>query len=136
MTKQDLEDIYYLKLDVKRIEEKIEFARAKYESASGFSNSVSGSCKGSNKSKQEKYVDETEKYISKYYALKKELEERIHQAEEFIDTVSDPRMRLILEYRCIECLNWSKIAARLSGNNTTDSVRKAYSRFINDLPKK
>lgn len=63
-------------------------------------------------------------------SLEMELLETLNQVEEFIASVDDSRMRRIITLRFIDNLSWNKVADRIGGNNTEDSVRKAFTRFI------
>ena len=50
--------------------------------------------------------------------------------EEFIASVQDSRIRRIINLRFIEKLSWNKVADRIGGGNTEDSVRKAFDRYM------
>ncbi len=56
--------------------------------------------------------------------------------EEFIKSVSDYQMRLILLLRFVDLLSWEDIAKRIGGNNTADGLRKACNRFLQKTEKK
>lgn len=62
--------------------------------------------------------------------LELELLETVNSVEEFIKSVEDSHMRRIITLRVIDGLSWNKVADRMGGNNTEDSVRKAFDRFI------
>lgn len=63
-------------------------------------------------------------------SLEMELLETLNQVEEFIARVDDSRMRRIITLRFVDNLSWNKVADRIGGNNTEDSVRKAFTRFM------
>lgn len=63
-------------------------------------------------------------------SLEMELLETLNQVEEFIASVEDSRMRRIITLRFIENLSWNKVADRIGGNNTEDSIKKAFYRFM------
>ena len=63
--------------------------------------------------------------------LETTLLEKLSQAEEFIEGITDSRMRRIVSLRCVENLSWREIASRIGGN-TEDSVRMAFNRFIEE----
>lgn len=63
-------------------------------------------------------------------SLEMELLETLNQVEEFIASVDDSRMRRIITLRFIENLSWNKVADRIGGGNTEDSVKKAFYRFM------
>lgn len=62
--------------------------------------------------------------------LEFDLLQKTNEVEEFIASVDDSRMRRIINLRFIENLPWSKVASRIGGGNTEDSVRKAFERFM------
>ena len=59
-----------------------------------------------------------------------ELTETLNQVEEFIAGVEDSRIRRIITLRFIENLSWNKVADRIGGGNTEDSVKKSFYRFM------
>lgn len=63
-------------------------------------------------------------------SLEMELLETLNQVEEFIASVKDSRMRRIINLRFIENLSWNKVADRIGGGNTEDSIKKAFYRFM------
>lgn len=62
--------------------------------------------------------------------LELELLETLNQVEEFITSVDDSRMRRIITLRFIDNLSWNKVANRIGGGNTEDSVKKSFYRFM------
>ena len=56
--------------------------------------------------------------------------ETINQVEEFISSVDDSMMRRIINLRFIEKMSWGKIANKIGGGNTEDSIKKAFYRFM------
>lgn len=62
--------------------------------------------------------------------LEMELLETLNEVEEFISSVNDSHLRRIINLRVVEGLPWNKVADRIGGNNTEDSVRKAFERFM------
>ena len=62
--------------------------------------------------------------------LELELLEMLNNVEYFISTISDSRMRRIINLRVVEGLSWNKIADRIGKNSTEDSVRKLFKRFF------
>ncbi len=50
--------------------------------------------------------------------------------EDFIRTVEDSRMRLIIRYHIIEGLTWARTALKM--NTTEDSIKKAFERFMDE----
>lgn len=51
---------------------------------------------------------------------------------DFIESVEDSHMRLIITYRIIENYSWGQVADAMGGGNTEDSVKKAFYRFMGE----
>ena len=62
--------------------------------------------------------------------LEMELLETLNNLEEFIASIEDSHIRRIINLRFIENLSWNKVADRIGGGNTEDSVRMALNRFM------
>lgn len=62
--------------------------------------------------------------------LEFDLLQKTNEVEEFIASINDSRMRRIINLRFIENLSWNKVADYIGGGNTEDSVRKAFTRFM------
>lgn len=62
--------------------------------------------------------------------LEMELMEMLNQVEKFIASVDDSRMRRIITLRFNDNLSWIKVAERLGGKSTADSVRMEFNRFM------
>ena len=63
-------------------------------------------------------------------SLEMEILETLNKVEEFIASLDDSRMRRIITLRFIDNLSWFKIAERLGGKTTADSVRMEFNRFM------
>ena len=61
--------------------------------------------------------------------LEMELLETLNEVEEFIASISDSRIRRIVNLRVIDGLSWNEVARKIGGN-TEDSVKKAFYRFM------
>ena len=66
----------------------------------------------------------------------KKLEERYdnvlkarNEILDFINSVDDSFMRMVITYRVIEGYSWAKVAMKIGGGNTSDGVRMAFKRF-------
>ena len=65
---------------------------------------------------------------------KKELEELRDRLEQFINIeIPNERIRQILQYRYIDGFSWVKIAFRMEGKATEESVRKELERFLKNF---
>ncbi len=108
MTKEELSKYYYLKQEIKQIEDKIKeidstFMRASLINCKKFERKLSNP--------QEKRMILIEKYEQKLeIAINKSIEELI-KIEEFINSIEDPENRMIFRYRYIELKSWNEISS-------------------------
>lgn len=49
---------------------------------------------------------------------------------DFIESIDDSHMRMIITYRIIENYSWGQVADAMGGGNTEDSVKKSFYRFM------
>lgn len=108
MTKEELSKYYYLKHEIKQIEDKIKeidstFMRASLINCEKFERKLSNP--------QEKRMILIEKYEQKLeIAINKSIEELI-KIKEFINSIEDPENRMIFRYRYIELKSWNEISS-------------------------
>lgn len=108
MTKEELSKYYYLKQEIKQIEDKIKeidstFMRASLINCEKFERKLSNP--------QERRMILIEKYEQKLeIAINKSIEELI-KIEEFINSIEDPENRMIFRYRYIELKSWNEISS-------------------------
>lgn len=73
-------------------------------------------------------------WLNKNRAILKDREEKINnllcEIESYISTVDDSIVRLIITYRVLDNMSWCEVASKVGGNNTEDSVRKMYERYV------
>lgn len=130
-----------LQEEVKEVRERIDKTEkqiAKLEAEGNVVDSVSGGNGGTQHFKIEgfPYPEYSRKKTLLYArkatlaSLEMELMETLNKVEEFIASVDDSRMRRIITLRFIDNLSWNKVADRIGGNNTEDSVKKAFYRFM------
>lgn len=70
-----------------------------------------------------------------------ELCEQRAGVQKFLRSITDPHIKRIITYRCIDQLSWSEVASKIGGGNTEDGVKQAFWRFcrkevIESQPKK
>ena len=141
ISKEILTQYSDLQEEVKEIRERIERTEkqiAKIEEEGKVIDTVSGGSGGIQHFKIEgfPYPEYSRKksllYVRKatLVNLEMELTETLNQVEEFIAGVEDSRIRRIITLRFIENLSWNKVADRIGGGNTEDSVKKMFYRFM------
>lgn len=59
-----------------------------------------------------------------------EIQQQRKKTMEYINGIDDSLMRQIVFYRHVSCMTWCEVANSIGGNNTENSVKKAYSRFM------
>ena len=59
-----------------------------------------------------------------------EIQITIADIEQYILSVDDSIMRQIIEYRCVKCMRWSDIAAKIGVMYSEENVRQMYHRFV------
>jgi hypothetical protein len=56
--------------------------------------------------------------------------------DEYLRTIPDYQIRLILTLRFVDLMTWRQIAFKVGGNNNEESVKKQAYRFIKNSQKK
>lgn len=129
MTERQLSKYYYLKKDIQDLELKIGLLKStggisgiQYKEDSG---------KGSRKYKsiQDKLTDLMDILLEKRVSA---LEEYL-KIENYMNTIEDAEIRLIIKYRFIERMSWNQVADKLCTDNkfiSEDAPRKKLRRFL------
>ena len=107
MTKEELSSYYYLKKEIKQIEERIKEIDDTFLSA----NKINGMRYEKRLSNpQEQRMILIEKYDKRLEEKKDEALIELMKIEDFIDSINEPEIRMIFRYRYIELIEWNKIA--------------------------
>lgn len=69
-------------------------------------------------------------YLLKLADMEEKLLELTNQAEEYINSIEDSRMRRIVQYRILDGLSWYEVADRMGGKATSEGCRKYFERFF------
>ena len=69
-------------------------------------------------------------YLLKLAEMEEKLLELTNQAEEYINSIEDSRMRRIVQYRIMDRLSWYEVADKMGGKATSDSCKKYFERFL------
>lgn len=72
-------------------------------------------------------------YLLKLAEMEEKLLELTNQAEEYINSIEDSRMRRIIRYRFIDKLTWNEVSDKLGGNATEGSIKMAVARFFEKI---
>ena len=130
VTKSELEQIYYLNRELKMWETELERVRCK----SLVGSPLPGNSHGSGVS--DKVADRAERIIeleNRIIAKRDEIQRLRDEAVEYIYSIPDSLTRQIIYYRCVSLMSWRRVAYEVGGNNTEESVRQVYSRFMRSL---
>lgn len=113
MTEKQLSKYYFLKKEVEDIENRLkEFGNGL--GSVKYTDGIKG-IGGESASVQEKYIQLYDMYMEKRVSA---LEEYI-KIENYITSVDDPEIRLIMRLRFIDLMKWEDIGERLFGDRTT-----------------
>ena len=113
---RNLNKIYWLKKEVKQIEEQI--AELTYYTGASFTGAPSGS---NNTSPVEMFVLKEERLLDKLEKTKAKLIEEVQRVEEYIEGIDDAEIRVIARKRFIENKDWQVIGDEMYMDRTTVS---------------
>lgn len=129
MTIKEARSIYYINLEIKRIKKDIaelEESRQYYKPIN-----LDGMPRGSPGE-----FNVSEEYLEKRYKLERlldlklrQLQQKLIEFENFLATVDDPEIRLILRLRCVNNLTWEEIGEETKYDRTT--VAKKFRAYFN-----
>ena len=130
MTREELEQIYYLHRELRMWEQELERLRCRSLVRSPQPDTGPGS------GTSDKVGDLAEKRVdleNLIEAKREEIQQRRDEAVAFIYGIPDSLTRQIVYYRCVSLYGWARVAYEVGGNNSPDGVRKIYSRFMEKL---
>ena len=133
MTKAQLNNIYYLQVELEAWKERLKELNADIALAPKVYDGMPHSQTNTVKSP-------TEDKAIKLAELSKKIEERIKEIEAaklemeiMIADMTDPILKMAIFYHCINLCSWNDTAAKIGGNQTSEGLRKMYSRFTQTL---
>jgi len=133
MTRQNLEQVFWLKKELKMWQKKLADLQAdiamspKPLDGMPFQNTNETSDPTANKAIK---LQEVAKVIEGKMA---EIQLAVAEIDAFIPTVTDSLLRQVLEYRCCKLLSWDDIAGQMGGDMTPENARQIYHRFVKSL---
>ena len=128
MTEQELNAIYYLDIQIRRIKRRIAELPADTIGGGGDTSGVRSSMPGDPTGRL------TQKKIQLLEQLNETLEKKINaeiSIRAFIDRVEDEEIKTIIELRCIYQESWDEIGRELHADRTT--VSKKFRSFIKNF---
>ena len=127
LTKDELKQIYYINKEIQMWQRELEKIRSQGLVKSP---TISDMPKGGQKFDISDYVSAIADYEAVIRGLLAKVQIQRKKIIEYIEGVDDSLMKQIIFYRCVSCMTWQKVADAVGGNNTENSVKKAYSRFL------
>ena len=130
MTRDELEQIYYLSRELRVLERELERICGQSLIQSPLPNASHGSgISDKVGSLAQKRVD-TEQLIRD---KKAEIQHQRDKALEYIYNIPDSLTRQVVYFRCVSLFSWKRVAYEVGGNNTPDGVRMLYNRFMDKI---
>lgn len=127
LTKDELKQIYYINKEIQMWQRELEKIRSQGLVKSP---TISDMPKGGQKFDISDYVSAIADYEAVIRGLIAKVQIQRKKIIEYIEGVDDSLMKQIIFYRCVSCMTWQEVADAVGGNNTENSVKKAYSRFL------
>lgn len=127
LTKDELKQIYYINKEIQMWQRELEKIRSQGLVKSP---TISDMPKGGRKFDVSDYVSAIADYEAVIRGLLAKVQIQRKKIIEYIEGVDDSLMKQIIFYRCVSCMTWQEVADAVGGNNTENSVKKAYSRFL------
>jgi len=140
VTKKELSQLRYLNKEIELLKQQIDEAENAVEIYSA-SDVVEGTNPVWPYQKRTFHIEgvAVPDYERRVERLRKKLQRRLEdlmnkreELEEYIETVPDSLIRMILTLRYINGLSWRQIANHIGGGNTADSVRMMHNRFLKE----
>lgn len=128
MTREEVSQIYYLNQEIKKLQRNLSELRG-----SGLqSPKIDGMPKapgrtGSPTERQGVAEADIEMQIERLLAAVKQKQREIF---EYIGSVEDSMIRMIIIFRCVDLCTWAEVAENIGGPMTAEAARKAFSRHF------
>lgn len=128
MTRNDLEQIYYLSRELRLLERELEQLRGRSLIASPLPSTSHGSGVSDKVGSLAQRRVDLERLVLE---RKAEIQSQRDRAMNFIYQIPDSLTRQVVYYRCVSLMSWRAVSREV--NNTEDNVRQIYSRFMRKL---
>lgn len=128
ITKEELSQIHWLNKEIAMWQQKLE----RLESQSLVKGQqITGMPFGGSKSMSK--VEDRAVMLEEIRERIRNLQDRAEREQvrilKYIESIEDCFIRQIIQYRFLELKSWKEVAEKLGGNNSPESVRKAFQRF-------
>lgn len=133
MTRNDLEQVYHLKHELRMWQDRLAELQADIALSPKVMDGMPFQNTGVTSNPTERKaikLSEVSKVIDGKIC---EIQYAIVEIECFIASIDDSIMRQIIEYRCVKCLEWKDIAAKLGPMYSEENARQMYHRFVSTI---
>lgn len=134
MTKKGLEQIYWLRKELKMWQDRLSDLQADIALSPKVMDGMPYSRTNSISSPTEQKAIRLTEVRKIVEGKLSEIQIAIADIEEYIMSIDDSMTRQIIEYRCCMLMSWEEVANTLGDGYTSESVRQIYHRFTSDLP--
>lgn len=129
MTKEDLNQIYYLDKEIKMWQDELYKIKNKSTvKSTNMSAIIIKSCQSNDVLDLIVDLTEIESIINDKLI---ELQLKLKNIINYINNINDSFIRQIIYYRHVRLMKWSDVAAHIGGGNSEESVRKSHDRYLN-----
>ena len=131
MTKQQLENLYYLRREINAMQERIDELERLAGSPS--SPNLSGMPRAPHNPADSPMVRMVCEIVDLQAIIAAKQIQLIHEQamiERWIADIPDSLTRLVFTYRFVHCMSWNKVAQNVGGGNTEDGVRMICNRYV------
>lgn len=128
MTRKELSQLYYLEREIRQQEEQLAELEAEARSMTAKLNGMPRS------GGTERFQRLLAEIADMKTLIDLNIEKRIVEKSRLMRAISDVEdslLRQILTCRYLYGMSWDKVASRIGGKNTKDSVRMAHKRYLN-----
>lgn len=128
MTNKRLKRLYYINRDIDRLQQRIDELESVAE---GTTRPITGLPGGFAQSdKIGNCAVRLSVLRAQLDAAKADAQLEYEETTSYIESLDDPIMRQIMQYRHLNCLPWEETAALIGGGNTAAGIRQMYKRFL------
>lgn len=130
MTKKELEQVYYLDRELKMWKNELNELKAQSLVRSPSLSAVHG---GGISDKVGVRAQKAADLEARINAKIDELQNAREETLRFVADIPDSLTRMVVYYHCVGLMSWQRVAFKVGGANTGESVRKIYARFIEKM---
>lgn len=136
MTKKELSQLYYLEREIYIDKQRLLKIKDKAYSLSGSNLSGMPGNNSLNRGNIERYAADIADLEAIIEAKIKQCTHERNRLERYISNIDDSLTRQVFTLRYVDGMSWTKVAIKVGGYNTADSVRMICNRYIEKENKK